>query len=123
MITCTLNIEHIISSYTSNNFLQGTYNLDLTKPYERAILCELIHLMSDLEDLKVKHFRFTPDPVGDPRNHQELNLLVKSEKKNAGFGMDSAQREESIRSIAADIYTARKIFQQFDVDSSGFLDR
>jgi len=98
----------------------GMYNLDLSKPYERAILCDILHLMSDLEDLRVKSARMTPDPVLEPRVHHDLNLVVLAEKKTSSAG---AARIDSIRSIAADIFTARKIFKQFDVDSSGFLDR
>jgi len=103
---------------------QGVYNLDLAKPYERAIFLELLFLMGELEDVKMKHCRIVADPVNEPRNSQDLNLVVRSEKKVVQ-SVDSSGNAtaETIRSIAADIFTARKLFRQFDVDSSGYLDR
>lgn len=96
----------------------GDFSLDLTVPYERAVSIELLSIIADSDDLKVKSCKYSWGG-----SNQELNLVVKSEiKKISGDNASTVSRAETIRSIASDIHFARKIFGQFDEDHSGSLD-
>jgi hypothetical protein len=105
--------------------LDAKFTLDLSKPYERAIFLEITYLLIEHMRYKLKYYKITPDPINEPRNIQDLNLVVKVEEKNKAINLNNGivPNITTIRTIASDIENAKLLFQKFDFDSSGYLDK
>ncbi len=120
---CNLQIPDS-TVWFDNEKLEKKYSLDLSQPYERAVFIEITFLLVERIQYKLKSCKITPDPVNEPRNNQDLNLILKVEEtKNISNSTNQIlPNVTTINTIASDIETAKVLFQKFDFDNSGYLD-
>ncbi|RYG68846.1 hypothetical protein EON64_04230 [archaeon] len=105
---------------------KGEYTLDMSKPYERAIALELMRTVVRDPDLLISKFRYFANAADIASNvGTDINPQVGVRPKLRHQEGDSMQHLTEDIDGVRDLFreTADRIFQQYDTDESGSLDR
>lgn len=113
------------------------YQLDLSKPYERAIALQICQLVATHHSYVFKYFNYEPNPPAlKDRDWDTLDCSKKGrpvdiiqmktgvdEATMDKHERDTVQKLRALKDAATDMFRASSLFQEVDVDGGGELDQ
>jgi hypothetical protein len=103
----------------------GSYDLDLSVPYQRAVACRLLSIVCCNSTYRFPICIFSEDPIRGSEHtlaleqkyiRERILYATKKEKKKI-------KMLHRLRMAANDIQRAKELFNEFDIDGSGEIDK